>query len=253
VNGTFTASGGSITNATGTDFLVSGGSANVAYAGTINDDVGVLVAITNTTGGTKTFTGAITDGDDGDGSGVVLTSNTGATITFSGGLVLSTGGNPAFTATGGGTVNVCDENPCNASATGSLVNKLTTTTGTALNVANTTIGASNLEFRSISSNRRLEHRDHPQRHRLAGGLKVKGTGSAGSGRDDREQVRDRTGRPHGDRDLPQRHVERLPRADAAERLRQLRDPRARRRRPRDDERRRERVEREQPPARRGST
>ena len=61
------------------------------------------------------FTGAITDGNDGDGGGVSLTNNGGsggATITFSGGLVLSTGANPAFTATGGGTVNVCDENPC---------------------------------------------------------------------------------------------------------------------------------------------
>jgi hypothetical protein len=182
VNGTFTASGGSITNATGTDFLVSGGAANVAYAGTINDDVGVLVAISNTTGGTKTFTGAITDGDDGDGSGVVLTNNTGATITFSGGLVLSTGGNPAFTATGGGTVVVCDENPCGASGTtGSLVNKLTTTTGTALNVANTTIGASNLEFRSISSNGGSNTGIILNTTGSTGGLKVKGAGTPGSG------------------------------------------------------------------------
>ena len=180
VGGTFTANGGSITNATGTDFLVSGGNGNVTYGGSITDDVGVLVAVTTTTGGSKTFTGAISDGNDGDGSGIVLTTNTGTTITFSGGLVLSTGGNPAFTATGGGTVNVCDENPCNPAATGGLVNRLTTTTGSALNVANTTIGANNLEFQSVSSNG-ATRAIILNTTGAVGGLKVKGTGSAGSG------------------------------------------------------------------------
>ena len=156
VVGTFTAPASSaISNATGIDVTISGGTATVTYAGTITDDVGVLVSVTGTTGGTKSFTGAITDGNDGDGSGISLTGNTGATITFSGGLLLSTGANAAFTATGGGTVNVCDENPCNPAATGTLVNTLTTTTGTALNVANTTIGANKLEFRSISAERRV--------------------------------------------------------------------------------------------------
>ena len=37
-----------------------------------------------------------------------------------------------FAAINGGTVSVCDEHPCNAAATGSLVNSLETTTGTAL-------------------------------------------------------------------------------------------------------------------------
>jgi hypothetical protein len=153
VPGTFTAGTGSaITNATGTDFVINGSNATVTYAGTITDDVGQLVQVTNTTGGAKTFSGAITDGNDGDGSGISLTNNTGATINFQGGLLLSTGANPAFTATGGGTVNVCDENPCNPAATGALVNTLTTTTATALNVASTAIGANNLEFRAISAN-----------------------------------------------------------------------------------------------------
>ena len=182
VNGTFTASGGSITNAGGTDFLVSGGNGDVTYGGTITDDVGILVSVTGTNGGSKTFSGAITDGNDGDGSGITLTSNTGTTMTFSGGLVLSTGGNPAFTATGGGTVNVCDENPCGASgSTGALVNTLTTTTGTALNVANTTIGASDLEFRSISSNGGTNNGIILDTTGASGGLKVRGAGSAASG------------------------------------------------------------------------
>ena len=54
-------------------------------------------------------------------------------------MTLSTAGNAAFTATGGGTVNV----------TGT--NTLATTTATALNVDNTNIGASGITFRSISS------------------------------------------------------------------------------------------------------
>ena len=132
VAGTFTApTTATITNATNADFNVSGGAATITYNGTITDDVGQLVSIANTTGGAKSFTGAITDGNDGDGNGISLTSNTGATITFSGGLLLSTGANAAFTATGGGTINVCDENPCNPAA-GALVNTITTTTGTAL-------------------------------------------------------------------------------------------------------------------------
>ncbi|HJR78720.1 MAG TPA: Ig-like domain-containing protein [Anaerolineales bacterium] len=159
VGGTFSApSGSTITNATGTDFSINGNSnanANVSvnYSGTITDDLGTLVQIQNVTAAsTHSFTGAITDINDGDGSGISLTNNAGATITFSGGLLLSTGTNATFTATNGGTVNICDENPCNPASTGALVNTLTTTTGTALNVVNTTIGANNLEFRSISSN-----------------------------------------------------------------------------------------------------
>lgn len=136
----------SITNATGADFLIDGGNATVSYAGTITDATGTVLSVANTTADTKTFTGAI-------GSGVVsLTNNTGATISIRGGLALSTGASAAFSATGGGTIEVCDENPCNPGATGALVNTLTTSTGTALNVANTTLSANNLEFRSISSN-----------------------------------------------------------------------------------------------------
>ncbi|HNB36025.1 MAG TPA: Ig-like domain-containing protein, partial [Anaerolineales bacterium] len=156
VSGTFTGPlGSTITNASNADVSINGGSngsANVAftYGGTITDDLGTLVQIQNVTASsTHSFTGAITDGNDGDGSGISLTGNSGATITFSGGLLVSTGANPAFAASGGGTVNVCDENPCNPAATGALVNTLTSTTGTALNVNGTTIGANNLEFRSI--------------------------------------------------------------------------------------------------------
>jgi len=57
---------------------------------------------------------------------------------------VTTSSGSAFAATGGGsTINV---------TTGSTPNTLTSTTGTALNVTNTTIGASGMTFLSISSN-----------------------------------------------------------------------------------------------------
>ena len=73
-------------------------------------------------------------------SGVSLTATTPARHRLHGWHDADDRRQPAFTATGGGTVNVCDENPqCGERL--QVVNTLTTTTGTALNVANTTIGA----------------------------------------------------------------------------------------------------------------
>jgi len=116
---------------------VTGGNGAFSVAAPITTAGGHAVSIANRTGGTVTLSGLVTD----NGTGVVLTTNTGATINLTGGVVAATGANSAFTATGGGTVSV----------TGAA-NTLTTTTGTALNVANTNIGASGLTFRSISSN-----------------------------------------------------------------------------------------------------
>jgi large repetitive protein len=168
--------GGSIGNTTGADFAISGGSGNVTYSGTITDDVGPLVSVASATGGTKSFSGAITDGGDGDGSGIALTSNTGATISFSGGLTLSTGANPAFAATGGGTVNV----------TGGT-NTIATTTGTSLNVTGTELGGAGLTFRSIAAGTTVGSTgngiilDNTGTAAANGGVTVTGTGAAGSG------------------------------------------------------------------------
>ncbi len=197
VSGTLTAPAGSTitsTNASGTGFFVDGGSnvnanVNVTYPGTITADIGRLVqiqSVTPTVAASYTFSGAITDNNDGDGgeTGVSLAGNTNATITFSGGLVIRTTSNLAFSATGGGTVNVCDEHPCNPGATGITVNTLTTTTGTALNIANTTIGASGLSFRSISAGTGSDSAGAGiilDNTGSSGGLTVTGTGTAGSG------------------------------------------------------------------------
>lgn len=151
VNGTFSAgSGSSITNAAGDDFVVGSGTANITYDGPISSNSGNSVDVSGHSGGsTVIFNGAIND----TGAGISLTNNGtsgGTTITFRGGVTASTGTNAAFTATGGGTVNVCTTTLCGGGS--AVVNTLTTTTGTALNVANTTIGASGLTFRSISAN-----------------------------------------------------------------------------------------------------
>jgi VCBS repeat-containing protein len=167
--GNFTANGGSITDAAGADVSITGGTTNITYNGTITDDVGTLVAVANKAAGTVDFNGAITDGNDGDGSGISLTNNTGAFIRFDGGLTLSTGANAAFTATGGGTVNVSG-----------TANHITTTTGTALNVTGTTIGAGlagegGLNFHDISVNGAAK--GIILNNAGTGGLTVTGTGT----------------------------------------------------------------------------
>ncbi|MEO6196034.1 MAG: cadherin domain-containing protein [Thermoanaerobaculia bacterium] len=147
VNGTFSAgSSSSITNAAGTAFQVGNSNATISYAGTIN-------ATTS--------------------KGVDLTNNAGSTIGFTGTLTLSTGTNPAFTATGGGTVTSTD-----------TASTLTTMTATALNVANTNIGASGLKFRSINAGTAASGPANGivlNTTGALGGLTVSGTGSAGSG------------------------------------------------------------------------
>jgi hypothetical protein len=132
----WTGTAGSLTGATGAEFKVDGGSANMTYGGSITQNTAGqrTVDIQNRTGGTITLSGAI-------GSGAVfLNANTGATITFSGILTLSTGTTDAFTATAGGTVNVT-----NGSST------LASTTGTLLNLANTSVGGSGITFASASN------------------------------------------------------------------------------------------------------
>ena len=142
----------------------------ISIFGSINSAGGHSVQISGRTGGNVNFSGSVND----TGTGVSLTSNTGATIGFTGGLtVATTGSNPAFTATGGGTVNV--------SGSG---NTLSAPSATALDVENTAIGASGLNFQSISAG----STSGPVRGiylnstGTAGGLTVTGTGTtAGSG------------------------------------------------------------------------
>ena len=176
--GAINVSNAAFTNTSAAEVLISQGTIPVTLAATatISSNAGRSIDIQNRTGGTVTFNGAITD----TGQGVFLNANTGSTINFTGGLSLSTTTNPGFTATGGGTVSATQNNT-------TIVNTITTTTGTALNVANTTIGPSGLTFRSISAGTGAGSAgngivlDNTGTATANGGLTVTGTGAAGSG------------------------------------------------------------------------
>jgi len=174
--GTFNfSSGTAITNPTGIAFNLTGSSAAVTYNGTITDTVDTAaqaVAITNNTGDKLvTFTGAITVTGDAAGTaeaflidinadgtfqfngavdldmtaaaqdGITISDNdTAVSVSFSN-LNIETATGDALTATGGGALQI----------TGST-NKITTTSGTALNLANMSINSSGVNFQSVSSN-----------------------------------------------------------------------------------------------------
>jgi YVTN family beta-propeller protein len=130
----------STTAAAGVNLAGVGGQFRAPVGSSITKTAGAGTAFSvanSVSGTTVTYAGTL---NVTSGAGVSLSSNTGSTISFSGGVTLSTGTNAAFNATGGGTVTV----------TGAS-NTLSTTTGTALNVANTTIGATGLTFLSISA------------------------------------------------------------------------------------------------------
>ena len=202
ISGTVTISGGAISGSTGTAFLAQGTLGTTSYAGTISKisagrlvDVGAGASgnltlsgnlsctvacgtgagnhglrVTGRTGGTLTFSGASkVFNSSATNPGMSLTSNTGATLNFTGGgLAITTTGGAGIEATGGGTVTVQG-----------AVNTIVSTTGTALNVANTTIGGAGLNFRSITSSGGTN--GIVLNSTGAGGLVVTGNGATGTG------------------------------------------------------------------------
>jgi hypothetical protein len=173
------ASIGATTSPAGTAFNENTSTANVTYNGTIRQTNAVnAVSISAKTGGTTTFGGAIT-ANTTTVNGVNLTGNTGGTIDFNGGgLAISTTTGIGFSATGGGTINV----------TGSG-NSIASVNATALNVANTTIGATGLIFESISSGTSTTGATEPvcgiilNNTGTSGGLTVTGDGNTSVGGD----------------------------------------------------------------------
>jgi|GEM_PF-1643038 len=167
---TITIAGGNVQNAAGAAVSISNSVGTATYAGSINNTAGRSVQVLTNGGGITTFSGNITD----SGTGIFLNNNTGSTTNFSGTLDLDTTTNTAFSAIAGGTLNI----------TGSG-NTIDTTSGTALEVIQTDIGAGNLNFQSISAGTgtgtpgiAIDLLNTGN----AGGLIVTGTGStAGSG------------------------------------------------------------------------
>ncbi len=163
-NGSLDLGTGSLSGASGTAFLVSGGNASITYTGSL-DSAARSVNISGKTGGSVIFNGPV----NGTGTGVYLASNTGTTISFNSGTNLSTAANDAFYASAntGGAVSVMGTN-----------NSLTTTTGTALRIENTTIGAGGLTFRSITSNGGSNPGIRLNNTGVLGGLIVTGDGGS---------------------------------------------------------------------------
>ncbi len=160
--------GSAISNSSGVEFNVNAGSGNITYNGSVTNTSGGAVAITgrtggtidlqgtithnaaavgisvaNNTSGTELFSGATKTLNSSTANAVNLTTNGTSTINFTnGGLAITTTSGVGFNATGGATaINVSGSN-----------NTISSGTGVALNVVSTTIGASNLNFKSISSN-----------------------------------------------------------------------------------------------------
>lgn len=106
VTGKVTIGGGSISGSTGTAFLVSGGSSDVGYAGTISkSNAGRAVDVQGRSGGTVTLSGAVAA--EGPSTGISVTGPTAAsTVAFTGTVEL--GNNVVRLA--GGTALTLDHN-----------------------------------------------------------------------------------------------------------------------------------------------
>ena len=167
--GTFSAATGAVSGAGGAAFVVAGASSgDITFPGPIGDGTGNTVSVTGRTGGTVTLSGDLTDGPDaaggiavsgnsggttvfsgatksfstGAGAGVSLASNAGHTVSFTnGGLAITSTSGGGLLSSGGGTLEVTGAG-----------NTVTTGTGGALLIDNTTIGAGNATFQSVTTN-----------------------------------------------------------------------------------------------------
>lgn len=165
VTGNFAGNGGAISGSTLYGVDVNAGSSTISYAGTVSGarvaeitsrtggsvtlsgnltgTTGPNISLSGNLGGTHTFSGASKVLNAGTGTAVSLASNSGATIDFTGGgLDIDVTSGTGFTATGGAAA-------ITVQGTG---NSITATSGTALNVASSTIGAAGLTFEAIAAN-----------------------------------------------------------------------------------------------------
>ena len=160
--GTFTfGTGTSITNPTGQAFTLLDSDAGVTYSGSISDEDDVAVSINNHDAQTITFqTGTIVS----NGTGIRVLNCNGGTINFNGNLTLNTGANNAvsFTNNSGGSINtmgtldidVTTARGFNATGGGTITvqganNTINSTTGHAVFISGTNIGANDVTFASI--------------------------------------------------------------------------------------------------------
>jgi len=171
IGGNLVLGGGSLTGATTAAIEVSGGAAAISYAGSITPAGSARpVRVLNRGSGSLELSGDISGSNT---LGILLTDSGGSTVAFSGSIDLATGSEPAFVATGGGTIT--------ATGAGSA---LQTTTATALRIENTTIGTDDLRFESISAGTSSNGPTNGivlDNTGSAGGLVVTGAGATNSG------------------------------------------------------------------------
>ncbi len=196
VGGTTNLGIGALSGATGTAVAITGGSGFISYSGSVSKtSAGRLADIQTRTGGSITLSGTLTCNTSC--TGINVASNTSGTVDFSGLKTFSTGANPAITLmnntgstinflNGGMSVNTTSGGGFSATGGGTVTiqgigNSITATTGTALNITNTNIGASGLNIQSISSNGGSNTGIILNNTGAAGGLNVPGNGVAGSG------------------------------------------------------------------------
>jgi len=175
--GTLTVGAASVTNNTGAAFSLGGvTTANLSNAGatTISSNAAGGSGLVLNATALNIVNGNLAYSNSSSATGVSMTGGTVSiavgTNTFS---VTNTSSGAGIVATAGGTFTI----------TGSA-NTISTQTGTALNVANTTIGAGGLTFRSISSGSAVNSAPNGIILDTTGanaGLTVTGTGAAGTG------------------------------------------------------------------------
>jgi Bacterial Ig-like domain/Dockerin type I domain/Bacterial Ig-like domain (group 2) len=163
---------GSIATSTGRPVLVEGVNGGTVAVSASISATGQGILVQNNTGGTVTFSSATQTLNTGTNAAVSLLNNLGATISFTGGaLDIDVTSGAGFNATGGGWVNV----------TGAGNTVTSTAGGRTVNIQNTSIGGSNVTFRSVTgtgaaSGVRVENTG------TLGGFRITGDGStAGSG------------------------------------------------------------------------
>lgn len=201
VAGNLAINGGAITNPAGVAFDLNAGTSNVTYAGSISNTANApLIEVTNRTGGNVTFSGNLSS--TSSGNGIFVQNNSGGAaqiITFSGASkVLNTGADPAVTLdnndvasvhfTGGGldidTTSGLGFSAVNGASGVSVQgtnNTITTTTGTAVQITDSTIAAAGINLTSITSTGATASPAIVLDDTGAGGFLIAGTGSAGTG------------------------------------------------------------------------
>ena len=139
---------------TGTGVLIGTGSGNVSVAGTVtsNNTTGQPLRVTGHTGGTINVAARL------NGSGITMSTSS-AVVNLAGRLTLATttAGATGLVASGGGTITAADVN-----------NTVATTTGRAVDIVGTNIGAADVVLRSVSSNG------------ATNGIRVENTGTGGN-------------------------------------------------------------------------